>query len=56
MTLVGVLFALGGLSGLAMVRHALEHPIVLILAAIPALSAVMGILIVIREVQLFRSR
>lgn len=56
MTLVGILFALGGLYGLAIVRHALEHPIVLIPAAIPALLAVMGILIVIREIQLFRGR
>lgn len=31
-------------------------PIVLIAAAIPALLAVMGVLVVVREVQLFRGR
>ncbi len=50
MTLVGVGFALGGIYGLAFLRHV--HPIILIVAAIPALLAVMGVLIVVREVQL----
>jgi hypothetical protein len=44
LTLVGVGFALGGLYGLALLRHAFQHPIVLIVAAIPALSAVMAFL------------
>jgi hypothetical protein len=56
LTLVGVGFALGGMYGLALLRHAFQHPIVLIVTAIPALFAVMGVLIVVREVQLFRGR
>lgn len=56
LTVVGVGFALGGMYGLALMRHAFQHPIVLIVAAIPALAAVMGVLIVIREVQLLRGR
>jgi hypothetical protein len=54
LTLVGVGFAVGGLYGLALLRHALQHSILLIVAALPALRAVMGVLIVVREVQLFR--
>jgi hypothetical protein len=56
LTLVGVVFALGGLFGLALLRHAFQHPILLIVAAIPVLLAVMGVLIVVREVQLFKAR
>ena len=56
LTMVGVGFALGGMYGLALLRHAFQHPYVLIVVAIPALLAVMGVLIVIREVQLFRGR
>jgi phosphate/sulfate permease len=55
-TVVGIGLALGGLYGIALLRHAFQHPIVLILAAIPALAGVMGILVVVREFQLFRDR
>jgi len=55
-TRVGVFFLGGGLYGMALFRHAFQHPIVLVVAAIPALFAVMGVLIVVREVQLFRGR
>lgn len=53
---VGAGFLAGGVYGMAVFRHALQHPIVLIVAAIPTLLAVMGALILIREVQLFRRR
>jgi hypothetical protein len=56
LTLVGVIFALGGIYGLGLLRHAFRHPIVLIVAAIPALLAVMGVFIVVREVQRQLSR
>jgi predicted cation transporter len=56
LTLVVVGCALAGLYGLALLRHAFQHPIVLIVAAIPALFSVMGVLIIVREVQLFRGR
>ncbi len=55
-TIVGVGFVVGGAYGMALLRHALQHPIVLVVAAIPTLLAVMGVLIVFREVQLFRER
>lgn len=58
-TVVAELFLAAGLYGMALFRHVLQYPIVLIVAAIPALFAVMGILILIiliREVQLFRGR
>ena len=55
-TLIGVGFTLGGLYGLGLLRHVIQHPTVLIVAALPALMAIMGLLILVREVQLFRSR
>ncbi len=55
-TIVGMGFVLGGVYGMALLRHALQHPIVLMVAAIPTLLTVMGVLIVVREVQLFRGR
>jgi hypothetical protein len=56
LTLVGVGFVLGGVYGMALLHHALQHPVVLIVAAIPTLLVVMGVLIVVREVQLFRAQ
>jgi len=56
-TLMGVLFALAGLGyGLALFRHAFQHPVVLVVAAIPTILGVIGVIIVIRQVQVFRSR
>jgi len=55
-TVVGIGSALGGLYGIALLRHALQHPIALIFAAIPALAVVMGVVTVVREIQLFRDR
>jgi predicted cation transporter len=56
LTIVGIGFTLAGLYGIALLRHAFRHPIVLIVAGIPLLLAVMGVLIIVREVQLFKSR
>jgi hypothetical protein len=55
-TVVGVLFVFVGGYGMQLLRHCLQHPILLVVAAIPTLVAAMGILIVVREVQLFRER
>jgi hypothetical protein len=55
-TAVGVLFLFGGLYGMVPFRHVLQHPIMLVLAAVPTLLAVIGALIVVREIQLFRAR
>jgi hypothetical protein len=56
LTGVGVMFLLAGAYGIALLRHALQHPIILLVAAIPTLMAVMGALIVVREVQQFKQR
>jgi hypothetical protein len=55
LTVVGVGFLFAGAYGMALLRHALRHPIVLV-AVLPILAAVMGALIVVREIQLFRQR
>jgi hypothetical protein len=56
LTGVEAVFLLAGAYGIALLRHALQHPIVLLVAAIPTLMAVMGAPIVIHEVQLFKQR
>jgi uncharacterized protein (DUF983 family) len=55
-TVVGVLFLAVGLYGLALWRHVLLHPVVLLVAALPTLVAVVGALILVREIQLFKHR
>ena len=55
-TLVGLGFLVGGAYGLALARHALRHPLVWIVAAIPLLAGVMGVLILVREYQLWKAR
>jgi hypothetical protein len=55
-TVVGVGLLLAGLYGMVLLRHALRQPVALLVAAIPMLATVMGVLIVVREVQLFRQR
>jgi len=55
-TVVGVFFLGGGLYGMALFRHVLQHPIVLVVAALPTLVAAIGALILVREIQLFRAR
>jgi hypothetical protein len=56
-TLVGVFFLLAGAYGMALLwRDVFRHPIVLLIASIPTLFAIMGALIVLREIQLFRDR
>jgi hypothetical protein len=54
MTVVGLAFAVGGLYGTALFGHALRHPLVWVLAAIPLLMAVTGVIIVVREYQLWK--
>ncbi len=55
-TVVGVGCVLGGAYGMVLLRHAVQHPIGLVLAAIPTLAVLIGVLTVVREVQLFRQR
>lgn len=53
---VGALFLVCGLYGMALWRHVLQHPVVLLVAALPTIVAVMGGLILVREIQLFKDR
>jgi len=53
---LGVFFLGGGLYGMALFRHVLRHPVVLLVAALPALLAVMGALILVREMQLLKGK
>ena len=53
---VGVLALVGGIYGMALCRDVIEHPIALPIALLPALAAVIGGLIVFREIQLFKAR
>jgi hypothetical protein len=56
MTLVGLEFFLGGVYGIALLSRSLRHPLVWIVAAIPLSFAVMGLLILVREYQLWQER
>jgi len=51
--LVGLGWLVGGVYGLCLLRHAFRHPIVLVLAAIPAVCGLMGGVVLVREYQLW---
>ena len=51
--LVGLGWLLGGVYGLGLLRHSFRHPIVLVVAAIPAVCALMGAVVLVREYQLW---
>ncbi len=51
--LVGLAWLLGGVYGLGLMRHALRHPLVLVIAAIPAVLALMGGIVLVRQFQLW---
>ena len=53
MALVGFGWFVGGVYGLGLLRHAFRHPIVLVVAAIPAVLALMGAVVLVREYQLW---
>jgi protein-S-isoprenylcysteine O-methyltransferase Ste14 len=55
-TAVGVVFLSAGVFGVALLRHALRHPIVLVVAVIPLLMGAMGSIILVREYQLWKMR
>lgn len=55
-TLVGLGLLFGGVYGVALLSHALRHPLVWIVAAIPLLAAVMGVVTLVREYQLWKAR
>jgi len=50
---VGFGWFVGGVYGLGLLRHAFRHPIVLVVAAIPAVLALMGAVVLVREYQLW---
>lgn len=53
---VGVFFLAGGLYGMVLWRHVLHHPVVLLVAVLPTVFAIMGALILVREIQHFKDR
>jgi len=55
-TLVGLVFLFGGVYGVALLSHALRHPLVRLVAALPLLTAVMGFVTLVREYQLWKMR
>ena len=55
-TLVGLVFLVGGVYGVALLSHALRHPLVWLVAALPLLTAVMGAVTLVREYQLWKMR
>ena len=54
-TVVGFGFLVGGAYGLGLVRHALRHPFVWVVSAIPLLMAIMGVATLVREYQLWKA-
>jgi hypothetical protein len=55
-TLFGLGFLLGGAYGVVLIRHALRHPIVWVVAAIPLMAGVMGVVTLVREYQLWKTQ
>ena len=55
-TLVGAGFFVAGVYGLALIGHALRNPVAWVLAAIPLVCAVMGVVTLVREYQLWKMR
>jgi hypothetical protein len=55
-TVVGLGFFLGGGYAFLVLAHALRYPIVWALAAVPLLMAVMGVITLIREYELWKQR
>ncbi len=55
-TLVGLGFLVGGVYGFALLSDALRHPLTWVLAAVSLLFAVIGILTLLREYQLWKMR
>jgi len=51
--LFGLVFLVAGVYGLGLLRHACRHPVVLVVAAIPAVCALMGTVVLVREYQLW---
>lgn len=55
-TLVGLGFVGGGIYGIAILSPALRRPLSWVIATLPFLAAVMGILTLAREYQLWKQR
>lgn len=55
-TLVGLGFVVGGIYGIAILSPALRRPISWVIATLPFLAAVMGILTLVREYQLWKQK
>lgn len=55
-TLVGLGFFLVGMYGVTLLSYALRHPLVWISAAILVLMGIMGVVTLVREYQLWKTR
>ena len=55
-TFVGLGAVGGGVYGVALLVRVLRHPLAWIIAAIPLLMGMMGVLILVREYQLWKLR
>lgn len=55
-TVCGAGFAVGGVYGLILLGHALSNPVVWLIAALPVLCTVMGVVTLVREYQLWKLR
>jgi len=56
MTGVGVGFFIGGVYGVVELTDVLRHPLAWLLAAIPFLFAIMGLVTILRQYQLWKIR
>lgn len=54
-TVVGFGALVGGIWGLDLLRHALREPLVWVLAAIPLLAIIIGVVTLVREYQLWKA-
>lgn len=55
-TVVGLFSFFGGVYGVGLLSHALRDPLIWVFVAIPFLMAVMGVLTLVREYQLWKMR
>ena len=53
---VGAAFLVGGVSVLAQIAHALGDPVVWVFAAVPLIAALIGVITLVREYQLWKPR
>ena len=53
---VGAACLVGGVYGLTLIAHAISKPIVWVFAAVPLIAALIGVITLVRQYQLWKSR